>query len=149
MLDKIKSAVSAVTPLYDQKWIFLSGFDSFDKLIGSNWVITTDRTLETIIVAIYSQIFAAKASNLEYVVIDIVTWYEEIKDANILSNSDPKIYGFGFQDSSINSISTILPNTTWVWNIGQTIAALKSKAHSTSSQVNICRFTTTRIIVKK
>lgn len=149
MLDKIKAWVWAVSPLYDQKWIFLSGFDSFDKLIASQWVIFTDRSTETILEAIYAHTFASKASNIEYMVVDIVSWYEIIADQNILANSDPKIYGFGFQDLATNSISTILPNTTWINNIAQAISALKAKANSTSSQVNICRFTTNRIIIKK
>lgn len=150
MLDKIKSSVWALFPLYDQRWIFLSAFDSFDKLLISQWVVFTDRSLETLIEAIYSNSLAPKASNIKYVVVDIVTWYEEIteKTKNLLTNSDPKLYWFGFHDLETWAISMILPNTSWVENIGQAIWALKAKAKSNSSRVDICRFTTNRIIVK-
>lgn len=127
MLEEIKKLIYSKYKPEDKIWVFFSAFDEKWNLLVSNWVITTDKTLEELINLLYNWILKSHEPKTKHIIIDIVNEITEQKDINAFLNMDPKTNWVILSEASWEKTWIMLPNTKWVTSMKQTIAWIKSK----------------------
>ena len=72
MLEEIKKLIYSKYKPEDKIWVFFSAFNEKWILLVSNWVITTDKTLEDLINLLYNWVLKNYESKTKHIIIDIV-----------------------------------------------------------------------------
>ena len=148
MLEEIKKLIYSKYKPKDKIWLFFSLFDDKWKLLISNWVLTTDKTLEEMVNLLYNWILKKQESKTKHIIIDIVNNIIEQKDINTFLNMDPKTNWVLLAETTWEKTWIILPNTKWITSMKQAVAWIKSK-YQLQWDVTISTFTVDELILDK
>ena len=148
MLEEIKKLIYTKYKAEDKIWLFFSLFNDKWKLLISNWVLTTDKTLEDMINLLYNWILKKQESKTKHIIIDIVNEIVEQKDAAAFLNMDPKTNWVLLAETTGDKTGIILPNTKWVTSMKQAIAWIKQK-YQLQWDVTISTFTVDELILDR
>lgn len=148
MLEEIKKLIYSKYKPEDKIWLFFSLFDNRWKLLISNWVLTTDKTLEDMINLLYNWILKKHESKTKHIIIDIVNDIVEQKDITTFLNMDPKANWVLLAETSWEKTGVILPNTKWISSMKQAIAWIKQK-YQLQWDVTISTFTVNELILDR
>ena len=148
MLDEIKKLIYTKYKPEDKIWLFFSLFDEKWNLLISNWVLTTDKTLEEMINLLYSWILKKEEAKTKHILIDVVNEITEQKDINAFLNMDPKVNWALLAETSWEKTWLILPNTKWITSMKQAVAWIKSK-YQLQWDVVISTFTVNELILDR
>ena len=146
MLEKIKKVLFETYGSEEQKWLFLSWFDSQQELIVSQWVVSSDAPLHELVDNVYSEIDEYSV-DVVYIVCDIVSEVMQLETSKDILSKDPQEFGFaliGENDSSW----VILPSMAWVSDAKHALYHLKKK-YDIHGQGEVFVFRTDRIVVSK
>ncbi len=148
MLEEIKKLIYSKYKPEDKIWLFFSLFDDKWKLIISNGVLTTDKTLEEMINLLYNWILKKRESKTKHIIIDVVNEIIEQKDVAAFLNMDPKTNWVLLSETSWEKTGLILPNTKWVTSMKQAVAWIKSK-YKLEWDVAISTFTVNELVLER
>jgi len=148
MLEEIKKLIYSKYKPEDKIWLFFSLFDKKWTLLISNWVLTTDKTLEEMINLLYNWILKKQESQTKHIIIDVVNAITEQKDATAFLNMDPKTNWVLLAETSWDKTWIILPNTKWITSMKQAVAWIKSK-YGLQWDVTISTFTVDELILDR
>ena len=148
MLEEIKKLIYSKYKPDDKLWIFFSLFDGKWKLLISNWVLTTDKTLEDIINLLYNWMIKKEESKTEHIIIDVINEITEQKDIASFLQMDPKTNWVLLVETQWWKTWVILPNTKWVTSMKQAIAWIKSK-YQLQWDVTISTFTVNELVLDR
>jgi hypothetical protein len=148
MLEEIKKLIYSKYKPEDKIWLFFSLFDDKWKLLISNGVITTDKTLEEMINLLYNWILKKQESKTNHIIIDIVNEITEQKDANAFLSMDPKTNWILLAETSWKKTGIMLPNMKWITSMKQAVAWIKSK-YQLEWDVTISTFTVNELILDR
>ena len=148
MLEEIKKLIYSKYKPDDKLWIFFSLFDGKWKLLISNWVLTTDKTLEDIINLLYNWMIKKEESKTEHIIIDVINEITEQKDIASFLQMDPKTNWVLLAETQWWKTWVILPNTKWVTSMKQAIAWIKSK-YQLQWDVTISTFTVNELVLDR
>ena len=148
MLEEIKKLIYTKYKAEDKIWLFFSLFNDKWKLLISNWVLTTDKTLEDMINLLYNWILKKQESKTKHIIIDIVNEIVEQKDAAAFLNMDPKTNWVLLVETAWEKTWIILPNTKWIDSMKQAIAWIKQK-YQLQWDVTISTFTVNELILDR
>ncbi len=148
MLEEIKKLIYTKYKPENKIWLFFSLFDDKWKLLISNGVLTTDKTLEEMITLLYNWILKKQESKTKHIIIDIVNNIIEQKDINTFLNMDPKTNWVLLAEITWEKTWIILPNTKWITSMKQAVAWIKSK-YQLQWDVTISTFTVDELILDK
>ena len=148
MLEEIKKLIYSKYKPEDKIWLFFSLFDDKWKLLISNWVLTTDKTLEEMVNLLYNWILKKQESKTKHIIIDIVNNIIEQKDINTFLNMDPKTNWVLLAETTWEKTWIILPNTKWITSMKQAVAWIKSK-YQLQWDATISTFTVTELTLNR
>lgn len=148
MLEEIKKLIYSKYKPEDKIWLFFSLFDDKWKLLISNWVLTTDKTLEEMINLLYNWLLKKQESKTKHIIINIVNNIIEQKDAAAFLNMDPKVNWVLLAETTWEKTWVILPNMKWITSMKQAIAWIKSK-YQLEWDVTISTFTVDELILDR
>ena len=148
MLEEIKKLIYSKYKAEEKIWLFFSLFDNKWKLLISNGVITTDKTLEDMINLLYNGILKKQESKTKHIIIDIVNEITEQKDVNTFLNMDPKTNWVLLAETSWEKTWIMLPNMKWISSMKQAVAWIKSK-YQLQWDVTISTFTVDELILDR
>ena len=148
MLEESKKLIYSKYKPEDKIWLFFSLFDDKWKLLISNWVLTTDKTLEEMVNLLYNWILKKQESKTKHIIIDIVNNIIEQKDINTFLNMDPKTNWVLLAETTWEKTWIILPNTKWITSMKQAVAWIKSK-YQLQWDATISTFTVTELILNR
>ena len=148
MIEKIKELIYNKYKPEDKNWIFFSLFDEKWNLLISNWVLTTDKSLEDMINLLYNWILKKHESKTKHIIIDIVNEIVEQKDVNSFLSMDPKINWVVLAETKWDKTWIMLPKMKWVTSMKQVLAWIKSK-YQLQWDVTISTFTVNELILDR
>ena len=148
MLEEIKKLIYSKYKPEDKIWLFFSLFDDKWNLLVSNWVLTSDNSLEEMINLLYNWILKKEESKTKHIIIDIVNNITEQKDVNTFLQMNPKANGVVLAEIKWDKTWVILPNTKWITSMTQAIAWIKSK-YQLQWDVAISTFTVNELILDR
>ena len=148
MLEEIKKLIYSKYKAEDKIWVFFSLFDSRWNLINSNWVLTSDKSLEDTINLLYNWIIKKEESKIKHVIIDIINEITEQKDVNTFLQMDPKTNWILLAETQWDKTWVMLPNMKWITSMTQAVAWIKSK-YQLQWDVAISTFTVTELILDR
>lgn len=148
MLEEIKKLIYSKYNPEDRIWLFFSLFDDKWNILLSNWVLTTDRTVEDMVNLLYNWILKKEISRTGYIIIDVVKEVTEQKDVNAFLNMDPKVNWVLLIETSWQKTWVILPNMKWVTSMKQAVAWIKSK-YQLQWDVTISTFTVDELVLDR
>ncbi len=147
MIDKIKSEISKKYKLSEKKWLFISIFGNNWKLLLSNWVISSNKSLEKAIETLWLWIFIKEEKNIKAIVVDIVVDSFQETDPVKLAQLDMQKYWIFLSNLEKTKSWVLLPNTTWIADAKHSLYILKQKYPELNWNVLIRAFTTDRFII--
>ena len=148
MLEEIKKLIYSKYKPEDKIWLFFSLFDGKWNLLISNWVITTDKTLEEMINLLYKWILKKQESQTKHIIIDVVNEITEQKDVTAFLNMDPKVNWVLLAETTWEKTWVMLPNMKWITSMKQAVAWIKSK-YQLQWDVTISTFTVNELILDR
>lgn len=148
MLEEIKKLIYSKHKPEDKIWLFFSLFDEKWNLLISNWVLTTDKTLEEMINLLYTWVLKKEESKTKHIIIDVVNEIVEQKDVAAFLNMDPKVNGVLLVETKWDKTWVILPNMKWITSMKQAIAWIKSK-YQLQWDVTISTFTVNELVLDR
>ena len=148
MLDEVKKLIYTKYKPEDKIWLFFSLFDEKWNLLISNWVLTTDKTLEEMVNLLYNWVLKKEETKTKYIIIDVVNEIVEQKDVNKFLNMDPRVNWVLLIETSWEKTWLILPNTKWITSMKQAIAWIKSK-YQLQWDVTISTFTVNELVLDR
>ena len=148
MLEEIKKLIYSKYKPEDKIWLFFSLFDDKWKLLISNGVLTTDKTLEDMINLLYNWILKKQESKTKHIIIDVVDKIVEQKDIASFLNMDPKTNWVLLAETTWEKTGVILPNTKWISSMKQAVAWIKQK-YQLQWDVTISTFTVNELILDR
>lgn len=148
MLQLIKKSLEKQHSLKEHKGIFLSYFDKDWQLIGSHWVLTTNKSLWTVIDMIYQGIIKKSAESIVTVVCDVVGTIETLQTLDDIKEIDISKKWLSISSLDQSKSGVMLPQTQWIESVAQMIQAIKEKNNITGSTI-IHSFTTEKTIVTR
>lgn len=148
MIEKIKIQIAQIVSLTSKVWLFVSAFDENGKLIISNGVMKTDRSIEQLIESFYQGILKKKESEIKSLIFDIVDQLQLQNDPNILVKLSMKERGIFLVESEWQNSGVLLPNTKGVDTIQQWLSMIKQK-YNLKSQVSVFIFKTKRVAINQ
>ena len=148
MLEEIKKLIYSKYKAEDKIWVFFSLFDSRWNLINSNWVLTSDKSLEDTINLLYNWIIKKEENKIKHIIIDIVNEITEQKDVNAFLQMDPKTNWILLAETQWDKTWVMLPNMKWIASMTQAVAWIKSK-YQLQWDVAISTFTVTELLLDK
>lgn len=147
MITKIKTELAQAIALKNKQGIFFSAFDAEGKLLASNGVIKTDRSLEIIIESFYKGLMAPIASKIKRIIFDIVEEIRLENDPNVLVKVPLDQYGIFLVEGEGQNSGILLPNTKGITTIQQGLTAIKKK-YNLKNQVSVYIFKTKKIEIQ-
>ena len=148
MLEEIKKLIYTTYKPEDNIWLFFSLFDDKWKLLISNGVLTTDKTLEEMINLLYNWILKKHEAKTKHIIIDIVNEIVEQKDVAAFLNMDPKTNWVLLAETTWDKTWVMLPNIKWVTSMKQAVAWIKSK-YQLQWDVTISTFTVNELTLDR
>ena len=148
MLEEIKKLIYSKYKPEDKIWLFFSLFDDKWNLLISNWVITTDKTLDEMINLLYNWILKKQESQTKHIIIDVVNEITEQKDIAAFLNMDPKVNWVLLAETTWEKTGLMLPNMKWITSMKQAVAWIKSK-YQLQWDVTISTFTVNELTLDK
>jgi hypothetical protein len=148
MLEEIKKLIYSKYKPEDKIWLFFSLFDDKWNLLISNWVITTDKTLDEMINLLYNWILKKQESQTKHIIIDVVNEITEQKDIAAFLNMDPKVNWVLLAETTWEKTGLMLPNMKWITSMKQAVAWIKSK-YQLQWDVTISTFTVNELILDR
>lgn len=148
MLEEIKKLIYNKYKAEDKIGLFFSLFDSKWNLITSNWVLTSDKSLEDTINLLYNWIIKKEESKVKHIIIDMINEVTEQKDANAFLQMDPKTNWVLLAETQWDKTWVMLPNMKWITSMTQAVAWIKSK-YQLQWDVAISTFTVTELILDR
>lgn len=145
-LEQIIMSIKIKFDIYEHKWVFFSWFDKTDKLLFSEGMLFTNKTIKEITEHFYKE-YIKKEANLDLLVIDVIKNKIELKSSKELMTIDTKKYWLFIWDKESSKGWVMLPDTKDVKDIKQAISLIKQKSDFKNSLVNIFAFTTERMTV--
>ncbi len=145
MLEKTKSLLSKNYDLTAPRGVFLSLFDHDKKLLCSNGVLFTDKSLDEVVSGLYTTL-TSQHPTTHFVGIDIVLDSQQETNPQQIANINTQKYGIYVYSQGSDTSWVILPNTQNINDISSAIQAIKQKTNI-GGQAEIYTFTTERIIV--
>ncbi len=142
MLEKIKAILSENYDLNDARGIFISLFDENKKLLCSNGVLFTDKSLDEVISWLYPALIANQPTS-RFVGIDIVLDIQQETNPQQIANINTKKYWIYVHSQGSDTSWVILPNTEKINDISSAVQAIKEKT-KIGGQAEIYTFTTER-----
>lgn len=142
--EKIKNQIAQILPLTNKVGLFVSAFDEAGKLLISNGVVKTDRSLDTLVDNFYHGILSKYEAQIKTVIIDIVDQIQLQNDPNELVKISMKEWGLFLVQAEGQNSGVMLPSTKGVDTVQQALAAIKAK-YNLTSQVSVFIFKTKRI----
>ena len=143
MLEKIKSKLLEFYNKEDKIWLFFSIFDKNNKLLISNWVLTTDKPIVELIEILYHAILE-KQTWAHTIAIDIIKEIKQEPDIQKILSLNTKDYWIFAMNKENNTSWVILPNTAWINDSKTALWVLKEK-YKLSWNVEVYSFTSRRI----
>ena len=148
MLEEIKKLIYGKYKSEDKIWLFFSLFDEKWNLLISNWVLTSDKSLEETINLLYDWIIKQQEPNTKHVIIDVVEKITEQKDVAAFLNMDPKTNWVLVAEAQWDKTWVMLPNMKWITSMKQAVAGIKSK-YQLQWDVTISTFTVDELILDR
>ena len=148
MLEEIKKLIYSKYKPEDKIWLFFSLFDDKWKLLISNGVLTTDKTLDEMINLLYNWILKKQESQTKHIIIDVVNGITEQKDVGTFLNMDPKTNWVMLAETIWEKTWVMLPNMRWITSMKQVVAWIKSK-YQLQWDVTISTFTVNELILDR
>ena len=148
MLEEIKKLIYSKHKPEDKIWLFFSLFDKKWNLLISNWVLTSDKSLEETINLLYDWIIKQQESNTKHIIIDVVNEITEQKDVAAFLNMDPKTNWILLAETQWDKTWVMLPNMKWITSMKQAVAWIKSK-YQLQWDVTISTFTVDELILDR
>lgn len=145
MLEKIQTKLFEKYKKDEKRGLFISLFDADKKLLLSNGVVNTDKSLEELSKTLYEGL-VAKQTKAKTVVLDIVKSITEEHDIAKLSTYSLKEYWLCLIDTNDNKSWILLPNTHAADDFALALKIIKEK-NGLGWEVNIYVFTTERIAI--
>lgn len=148
MLEKIKKALYATYSPDEVKGVFFSGFWENQKLVFSQWVVTTDKPLHELLESLYGSFSDEQLKKIRYMVVDIVSDVTEVHDLNEAMQVPTDEFGFAVVATDTTQSGVILPKTAGVSDAKSALFDLKQK-YDIHGKAEVFLFRTQRIIVSK
>ena len=148
MLQEIKNLIYSKYKAQDKIWLFFSLFDWNDKLLSSNWVTYTDKTLEELINLLYNWKIKPFESQTKHIIFDIINEITPQTDVQAFLTMDPTKNWVILSETQWDKTWVILPNTKGITSMQQAIAGIKVK-YQLQWEVSISTFTTTQLQLDK
>ena len=148
MLQEIKNLIYSKYKAQDKIWLFFSLFDWNDKLLSSNWVTYTDKTLEELINLLYNWKIKPFESQTKHIIFDIINEITPQTDVQTFLTMDPTKNWVILSETQWDKTWVILPNTKGITSMQQAIAGIKVK-YQLQWEVSISTFTTTQLQLDK
>ncbi len=143
MKDKIQQQVSKVFNLTEKRWIFLSVFDTWGKLVFSKWMLFTDKMLKDSINDLVSKV---TNKSINFVVCDVVKNVIEVQDVEEIKKID--VVNWWICIVWDDGQWLLLPNTKWIPDSKTAISLIVKKNKIRSKKVNVYKFSTQRFTIK-
>ena len=144
MLEQIKTQLSQSINLQSKTGVFFSAFDANGMLLASNWVIKTDRPLETILQSFYNWIIKKIEEQVKSIIFDIVEEVRLQQDPNVIKKVPLDQYGLFLVEWNGQNSWVLLPNTKWATQIQDALWAIRKK-YNLNNQVSVFVFKTKKI----
>lgn len=144
VLNHILSELAQQIPLQRKTGAFFSAFDAKGKLLASNGVIKTNRTLEYLIQSFYFWLLKKIEPQIKSLVFDIVEDIRLQNDPNVLIKLPLEQYGLFLVEGEGQNSGVLLPNTQGISTIQEALAAIKKK-YTLKNQVSVYVFRTKKI----
>ncbi len=148
MIEDIKKLIYSKYKPDDKIWLFFSLFDEKWNLLISNWVLTTDKTLDDLIKLLYNWILKKEETKTKHIIIDVITSINEQTDVNAFLQMDPKVNWVILWEIKWEKTWLMLPNIKWINTMSQAIAGIKAK-YQLQWDVTISTFTVDEIILDR
>lgn len=148
MLEEIKKLIYSKYKAEDKIWVFFSLFDGKWNLLASNWVLTTDKTLEDLINLLYNWILKKEEAKTKHVIIDVINQITQQQDVNTFLKMDPKTTWVLLAETKWTKTWVMLPNMKWITTMTQALAWIKSK-YQLQWDVTISTFTVDELTLDK
>lgn len=148
MIEEIKKLIYSKYKPDDKIWLFFSLFDEKWNLLISNWVLTTDKTLDDLIKLLYNWILKKEETKTKHIIIDVITSINEQTDVNTFLQMDPKVNWVILWEIKWEKTWLMLPNIKWINTMSQAIAGIKAK-YQLQWDVTISTFTVDEIILDR
>lgn len=145
MLQEIEKLVYSKYSPHDKIWLFISLFDAKWNLLASNWVLTTDKSLDELVKLLYDWVLKSQEPKTNHIIVDVVNEITEQKDVKAFLNMDPTVNWVLLSEISWDKTWIILPNTKWITSMKQAIAWIKSK-YQLEWEVTISTFTVNELL---
>lgn len=148
MLEEIKKLIYSKYKAEDKIWVFFSLFDDKWNLLASNWVLTTDKTLEDLINLLYNWILKKEEAKTKHIIIDVINQITQQQDVNAFLKMDPKTTWVLLAETKWTKTWVMLPNMKWITTMTQALAWIKSK-YKLQWDVTISTFTVDELVLDK
>jgi hypothetical protein len=148
MLEEIKKLIYSKYKAEDKIWVFFSLFDGKWNLLASNWVLTTDKTLEDLINLLYNWILKKEEAKTKHIIIDVINQITQQQDVNAFLKMDPKTTWVLLAETKWTKTWVMLPNMKWITTMTQALAWIKSK-YKLQWDVTISTFTVDELVLDK
>jgi hypothetical protein len=148
MLEEIKKLIYSKYKAEDKIWVFFSLFDDKWNLLASNWVLTTDKTLEDLINLLYNWILKKEEAKTKHVIIDVINQITQQQDVNAFLKMDPKTTWVLLAETKWTKTWVMLPNMKWITTMTQALAWIKLK-YKLQWDVTISTFTVDELVLDK
>lgn len=144
MIEKIKEAISQQYSLEEMKGIFLSCFNKDGLLILSNGVLTTNKSLWTVVDMLYHGLIEEKMNTITKILCDIVTETQLLNTMDDINKIDMSKSGISISTLDYTKTGAILPGTEGITSLSHMLQIVKEKNHI-EGNVIIHSFQSTRI----
>lgn len=144
MFKHILFELAQQVPLQNKTGAFFSAFDAEGKLLTSNGVIKTDRTLEHLVQSFYFWLLKKIEPQIKSLIFDIVEDIRLQNDPNVLTKLPLEQYGLFLVEGEGQNSGVLLPNTQGISTIQEALAAIKKK-YNLKNQVSVYIFRTKKI----
>lgn len=148
MLEKIKKIVLASYSATEPRGVFFSLFDSSWKLIVSNGVIQSNKSLEETMETLFHGIVEQYVPQLESLVVDVVTSVKQETDTQTLLATSLQEYGLFVSTIDTTKSAVLLPNTSGIVDIKQWLTTLQNK-FAMEGNVLVYIFSSERFVIPR
>ena len=148
MLQEIKNLIYSKYKPEEKIWLFFSLFDAKWNLISSNWVLSTDKTLEELINLLYNGFIKKEEWKAKHVILSVVDKITKQTDIEQFLQMDTKTNWIVLTEITWAKTWVMLPNMKWIDSMTQAIAGIKAK-YQLQWDVIISTFTVNELVLNR
>lgn len=148
MLELLKTTLSEHTNLEHTQGIFLSAFDNNQQLLDSHGVISTNKTLNTVLDMLYHGIIEPKHDQVHTIICDLVLDHTLLESMEAINAVNLTEQGLCMSNLDASKSGILLPNTKGVQTMSQALQLLKTK-HHIEGNITLYSFTTKKISITR